>query len=160
MNYLRERDETCFRLCKLQARLMERASEDKIPSYFFAKVYFHSGYVRKMDDLSLLDTLIGEEEIYSYVSNNIKMTRGVVYPKEVMYWIGYLLREWSYRYQEYSISILKKVSLKYLASVYNPYHSLDILKAIERIAEDNGIDLDEDPEAKLQRILRKTIKII
>ncbi len=157
MKYLRENDDNCYFLAKIQANLFERSSNDNYSSYFFAKVFFNSPYAHKMDDLSFLSTSISEDEIYSYVTDRLKMKdRGVIYPPHVMYWIGYLLREWSYRYGVASFTIMRYVSMDYLASVYNPYHSLDVLKAIQKIAEAKNIDLNEDPNERLRIILSKT----
>lgn len=144
----------------MQARLFKRASEEKIPSFFFVKAYAASRYVLKIDDLTFVDSFVSEDEIFEQVKNKVKTRRGVVYDGEIMSWIGYLLREWSYRYGVLTSNILKKVDLAYLSNVYSPYHSLDILKAIEKIAKEKKIDLDEDSQERLRAILIKTFKPI
>lgn len=158
MSCLRERDELCFRLCKMQARLFERASRERIPSHFFLRAYLASPYVRDMDDLTIFDGVVGEEEIFQSIKSRIKTTRGTVYDAATMSWVGYLLREWAYRYKTYTTIIAQQVDLAYLASVYGAYHSLDVLKAIEKIASEKGIDLAETPEERLRKILLKPQK--
>lgn len=154
MSYLRDKDEACYLLCKLQSRLFERASDDGIPSSYFAKVYFNSRYGEMMDDLSYLEEYPSDYEIYGYVKAHVRMKRGTVLPPHVMAWIGYLLRQWAYVYRVRSKSILKRVPISYLAQVYGPYHALDVQKAIELIAHDRGIDLGESPDDRVMRILK------
>ncbi len=160
MKYSRERDEICLRLCKMQSRMFKKASEEGIPSFFFVKAFACSTCVWKIDSLAFLDSNVSEEEIYRYVKSKVKTRRGTVYDSDVMGWIGYLLREWAYRYKTYTSIIMKSVDLTYLAKAYYPYHSLDILKAIKKIAEEKKIDLNEDPQERLIRILRQTLKPI
>ena len=99
----------------------------------------------------------------SVIRNLCKICTSSIFIKfsasNTMAWIGYLLREWSYRYDAFTSSIVKTVGLSYLSDVYLPYHSLDILKAIEKIAEEKKIDLDEDPQERLRKILEKTYKL-
>ena len=158
MKYSRERDEICIRLSKMQARMFEKASEEGLPSYFFVKAYATSPYILKIDSLKILDIDLSEQEIFEAAKRKVKTRRGTVYEIEVMGWIGYLLREWSYRYDVFTPALIKKVSLSYLASVYHPYHSLDVLKAIQKIAEEKNIDLNEDPQQRLIRILKEMKK--
>lgn len=158
MRYLREKDDNCLLLCKIQASIFERASTEGIPSAYFAKVYASSAHCLMMDDLSWLDTNIDEITIFNQVKKHVTMRRGTIYPKEVMFWIGYLLREWSYRYYVNTAYILKIAPMSLLADVYPTYHGLDVNKAIALIAESRGIDLQEDTEARVQRIIRQINK--
>ena len=160
MKYSRERDEICVRLCKMQSRIFKKATKEGIPSYFFVRAFAASPYSMKIDELEILDTDISEQEIYREVKSRVKTRRGTIYDEEVMGWIGYLLREWAYRYKVFTTALFKMVPLTYLANVYVPYHSLDILKAIEKIAEEKNIDLNEDPQERLMKILHATWKPI
>ena len=154
MKFSREKDELCHHLCKAQARLFEQASKEGIPSAYFAKVFFNSKYNRMMDDLSYWDLYPSDVEILNYMRANVKMKRGTVLPDYVMNWIGYLLREWAYTYRVRSKQITKKVPISYLSKVYLPYHSLDIQKAIQLIAADLDININESIEETTLRILR------
>lgn len=156
MSYLRDKDEKCYILCKLQSRLFERSVEEGIPSMYFFKVFFNSKYCQMLDDLSYFNFDITDDEIFNYVKSNVHMKRGTILPEYVMGWIGYLLREWAYVYNLRSKQITRKVPLSYLSSVYNPYHSLDVQKAIQLIVEDKKLDINDDPQIRLMRILRKT----
>ncbi len=158
MKYSRKKDDNCYLLAKIQSRLFEKASMENIPSAYFAKVFFNSHYCRLFDDLSFLDFYPSEKEIFDYVKANVHMNRGTVLPKEIMSWIGYLLREWAYTYNVWSKQITKKVTLSYLAKVYYPYHSLDIQKAIKMIGSDCGINLNESIDELTLRVLRETQK--
>lgn len=158
MNYSREKDDNCNRLSKLQSRLFERASLENIPSSYFAKVFFNSSYCRMFDTLSFFDYYPSEDEIFNYIKNNTHMNRGTVLPKEVMSWIGYLLRQWAYTYEIWSKQITKKVSISYLANAYHSYQSLDIHRAIQMIASDCDINLKETKAELTLRILKTITK--
>lgn len=155
MKYSREKDDTCVELAKLQSRLFERASKEGIPSAFFAKVFFNSKYCQMLDDLSYLKIYPSEDEIFEYVKNNVGMERGTIYPGFVMSWIGYLLREWAYTFSVRTKQITKKVTMRYLCTVYPPYHSLDIRKAIILIASDLHININESLQETTLRILKE-----
>lgn len=157
MKYLRERDDNCHYLCKIQANIFAKSSKRKIPSCFFAKVFMCSKYASAMDDLTYLDSNISEEVIYQNIVNEIHMQRGIVYEDYIMEWIGYLYREWSYRLKINSSYLIKKVPVTYLAKVYYPYHSLDILKAIQEIAKDRKINLKNSLEDKMRIIMATLI---
>lgn len=154
MKYSREKDDKCFELAKLQSRLFERASKERIPSAFFAKVFFNSKYCQMLDDLSYFDFYPSEDVIFNYVKDNVGMERGTVFPGFVMSWIGYLLREWAYTYSVRSKNITKKLTIRYLNNVYPLYHSLDIQKAIKLIASDCHININESLEEETMRVLR------
>ena len=155
MNYLREKDDKCIRLCKLQSRLFERASIEKIPSAYFVKVFANSKYCNLIDNLDYFDYSFTDDEIFNYVKSNVKMTRGTIITPQAMSWIGYLLREWAYIYRTRMKAILKNVPLSFLNDVYPMYHALDIQKAIQLIAESRGININESPEERLRRIVEK-----
>ena len=149
-------------MCKLQFRLFGRASKEGIPSAYFVKVFANSKYCSMLDNLDYFDfyVTVSEDAIFEFVKTNTKMRRGTIYPSFVMEWIGYLLREWAYRYQMRTKAILKKVKLKDFADVYYPYHSLDVQKAIQLIAEEHEIDLSLSPEERFYAILKKVYSFI
>ena len=158
MNYLREKDDNCYLLSKIQSNIFERSSIKEIPSSYFVKVYAASSYCKSFDDLSWLDESISEYEIFDDIKEKTHMKRGVVYPPHVMAWIGYLLREWSYIYRMNTSSILRKVPLSFLAEVYSNFHSMDVEKAITSIAEARDIPLIYDNEQRVIDIVRQIRK--
>ena len=156
MNYLREKDDRCYELCKLQSRIFERSAKEGIPSMYFIKVYLNSRYSYWMDRLEIFNYEYGDELIYRQVSSNIHMKRGTVLAPHIMAWIGYLLREWSYIYSLTCKQIVKSIPISYIASVYPLYHSLSIEEAIIRIAESRDEkELITDPQKRLYDLARK-----
>ena len=156
MNYLREKDDLCYQMCKLQSRIFERSSRAGVPSMYFAKVYFNSQYSYLMDHLEIFEYEYGEEHIFSSVSKNVNSKRGNILSPEIMAWIGYLLRQWAYVYSLNSKQIIKAVPISYLAKVYPLYHSLSIDEAIIRIAESrSAIHLITDPQKRLYDIVKR-----
>lgn len=158
MKYLRAKDNNCYYLSNLQSRLFEKSSEDGIPSAYFAKVFFNSKYGKMFDDLSFLDTSLNEKHVYEETKQLVNMNHGTIIPPHIMGWIGYLLREWAYVYRYSSKALLGKIPMSYLKDVYEPYHSLDINKAIQLIALDRNINIKETLEDRTYRILKETSK--
>lgn len=159
MKSLRENDDNCYLLSKMQANIFEQSSIDNIPSAYFVKVFANSIYAKMMDNLDFFNSSLSENDIYQNVKDNVKMSRGTVYPDYVMHWVGYILRGWSYLYKVNTNSILKKIPLSSFVKAYYPYHSLDVTKAIERIADDNKVDLTNTLENKLKKILSMTFDL-
>ena len=102
----------------------------------------------------------GEEYLLEEVTSKEDInqnTNAQVISKEIMYWIGYIYRYWSYTYQKTSKQIYKFIKPKELRSLYYPYHSLDPAQAIERILEAKGVD-EKDMTARGVKIMREIMK--
>ena len=75
-----------------------------------------------------------------------------------MHWVGYLYRYWCY-VEDIPLSLLlRNVSLSYLSSVYNAYHSLSPKEAVSRIQESLG--LKERQKAILERHKVSYLKMV
>ncbi len=159
MKFSREKDDDCYQMCKIQSRLFERASKEGIPSAYFVKVFCNSPYNRMMDKNIYLSEYPSDKEVFAYMNENVHMDRGTVLPEYVMSWIGYLIREWAYTYVVRAKSILKRAPISYLAKVYGPYHTVSIQKAIQMIAEDRDININESLEEATLRVLRETMDL-
>jgi RimJ/RimL family protein N-acetyltransferase len=71
-----------------------------------------------------------------------------------MYWVGYLYRYFCYTYDVSSKQAYKYLPLKYVASTFISYHSLDVSQAIERLLEAKKISFKEED------ILRRGVDIL
>ena len=74
-----------------------------------------------------------------------------VVDQEVMYWVGYLYRYWSYVYDVPSSLLVNQVKPNMLFSRYELYHSQDLNYVIERIIEEDEILIH--PKKTLQEVL-------
>ena len=158
MKSLRNPDKNCHDLADIQARLFKKSALEKIPSFYFIKVFMHSEMVKKMDEVdSFLYGNISEQEIYMDVVRKIKnINRGEVYSASIMNWIGYFYRTMSFMTSLSSKRIFELVKPKYLCGVYPMYHSLDITKAVQMVMDDLKIILEDDNQ-RFMRIFQESL---
>lgn len=154
MKFLREFDEKGHELAELQSRLFSLSTKEKIPSYFFIKVFCYYSDVDVLDDLSFYYKNISEEDIYTRVKTKITINHGKIYGEGEMAWIGYFYRAFSYITGMKTYVIFEKVQPSYLRKVYYPYHTQDIVKAIKLVIKDLHISTESD-DSKIMGILRK-----
>lgn len=137
MKFLRKNDKNCYTLCSIQARVFQRSSEKNCPSYYFVQAFMMSNDAKEMDNLGYLYG--GSSEIQVFISTMKKVPvdkKAAIYDPSEMHWFGFFYRAACYLTGIKSKEIFKKVSLKYLHTVYPAYHGLDIVKAVERVFED------------------------
>lgn len=147
---MRKFNELGLELCKMQATIFAQ-SKSKIEgsSYLFIKQYMNSEVCEKLDQLTYVyenNDLINELDVKN--KGNYKLS------EDVLYWIGYVYRYWAYTYELSSKKIYKIVPGKEMASLYEPYHTMDPSAAIERIYEFKNI---QKPLSQLE-ILRINYK--
>lgn len=138
MSYLTDEDKY---YTSNQARLFEQSSIDSLPSYFFVNNFLSSFYAEIIDQNKLELTGISDLNIYEEIKNNLKRSKGCVYPPETMHWIGFVYRYISNISKIKSSELLRKISLNYLVDAYDYLHTLDIEKAKQIIFADNHIKI-------------------
>ena len=141
MERLREKDDICYRLASMQARIFEKSANEGIASYFFIQQFAYSFDAEILDNLRFLLSGFSELEIYLDTKRNTKRQNGKVFPPEVMHWIGYFYRNASYLMGINSKTLFKKIPPQKLYNVYPLYHGLDIQKAIDMVFE--TVDFEE-----------------
>ena len=153
---MRKIDDTGLLLAKYQADLFEYTVNHLTCSsaYFFKKFAF-SALAQRMDNKAFLfeslDIPAAIEELQkesNYSVGNIKVA------PQVLAWIGYLLRYWSYTYEVSTKQIYKLISFNELCELYEAYHSLDVEAAIQRINEAHNIKYLGDPGYKKDELLK------
>lgn len=150
------------RLCELQAELFERSvSALGMGSEVFVRRYMNSRIATELDSGAFLDGGMEIEGIFDDLDRQYGPSSygSRKYHRDVMYWVGYLYRFFCYCYETSSKQAYKMLPLKFVASTYEPYHSLDVSQAIERLLESKGISFSEEATSKrgveLLRSLRK-----
>ena len=146
----------CFDLCEMQSRIFERSVIDHIPSNTFIRSYMLSTPVKYVDRLESSGSETDEVFIYDIVKNKIEVYRGTLFSIDEMKWIGYIYRAISYLLDLTSREIFKKITPNYLREVYKPYHTFDVIRAIEEIFEDTGFNI-ETKESKFKSIYTKML---
>jgi len=135
------------RLCEFQAELFEKTVTClEMSSEIFVRRYMNSKIVRELDSGSFLEGSMGIDDIYEEMDRQYGPSSygSRKYHRDVMYWTGYLYRYFCYCYEVSSRQAYKLMPFKYVASSYEPYHTLDIPQAIERLLESRGISFSEE----------------
>lgn len=65
----------------------------------------------------------------------VKVKAGIIYNKEVMYWIGYIYRYWHYYTNEDSREIYKIADAKTMNECWLGFHTLDVEMAIDDLKD-------------------------
>ena len=151
MNFSREADDRCYELAEQQGRIFEGSVEQEMSSYLFIRSFVRSYYCRSMDDLFRHEYSLSELDAYI----GIHPTKGKCYPKEVLYWMGYMYRVIAYLCIWPSTLCIKQIPISYLRSVYAPYHTVSPLRAIEEIFRDLNLE-PWTPEQRIHKILVDT----
>ena len=135
------------RLCEFQAELFEKSvTALEMSSEIFVRRYMNSRIVRELDSGSFLEGNMGIADIYEELDRQYGPSSygSRKYHRDIMYWAGYLYRYFSYCYDASSKQAYKLLPLKDVASSYEPFHTLDVSQAVERLLEAKGISFNEE----------------
>ena len=140
MKFFREKNDEIYSIASMQARVFERSSKEGLNSHDFIMAFMHSKEAMQLDIILFDNAGLSERELYSSIKtkiSNIKK-RTAVYPENIMHWIGFFYRYASYLTGVPSFMLYKKITPKYLYSVYPAYHSLEISKAVSVVFDDKS----------------------
>lgn len=146
MKFLRKKDEDGSRLASMQARIFERSANDDIASYFFIQQFMNSEETILLDNLNYFLSGLSEWEIYIHTKSAVKRSDGQIYSSDAMHWIGFFYRYASYLTGMTSKELFKRIHPKFLYQAYPLYHSLDIVKAVQRVFETLNIEQETPSE--------------
>ena len=152
---MKEFDTIGLMFAKQQASLFEASTSLDCSSSMFIKKYVFSSWARMFDEYEMVNYIFSTpmvlEEFKAQIDN--KSIGKEKYPREVLYWIGYIYRFWAYTYELSTKQVYKIVKPEELKKVYIAYHSLDPRLAIQRILESKGMKI-EDNNTKAKEILK------
>lgn len=130
-------------LCLIQADLFENFSKYcKCSPYVFIRRFMNSKLATRFDNYYILGESssvktfideLNEEYGESDYGNPLSVN------PEILYWVGYIYRYWSIKYDIPSYQLFKYVKPKKLIDRYYIFHSMDVDYAIERIIEEDKI---------------------
>ena len=158
---MRELDRDGRRLCIIQAELFEQSIKKlKMSSEVFVRRFMNSNIVCELDNSSFLEDSKTIDDIFDSLNKQYgELNYGSVkYHRDVMYWAGYLYRQFSYTYKISSKQAYKMLPLKYVASTFEPYHTLDISQAIERLLESKNISFNDEDMVKKGVVILRNIR--
>ena len=124
-------------LCDIQGRLFELALATGLDCPVFIKSFMDSKTAAALDDVYDRLQWAGEEYILEELNDEVGGLKkaGIVYPTEVMYWIGYTYRYWHYYTGEYSHEIYKIADAKTMNECWLGFHTFDVEMAIDDLKE-------------------------
>ena len=124
-------------LCDIQGRLFELALKNKYDCPAFIKTFMNSQAAAALDDIYDRLQWAGEEYILEELEDEAKGLEkaGIIYNKEVMYWIGYIYRYWHYYTNEYSRDIYKIADARTMNECWLGFHTFDSEMAIDDLKE-------------------------
>lgn len=131
-------DEIALKLCDIQGRLFELSADKGYGSVAFVKAFMTSDTAKALDSEYNRMQWMGEEYLLEEVvtaAGNEVIANGEVFPKDVLYWIGYIYRYWHYYSGEGSAKIYKQAPVETMKRNYMIFHTMDPVVAIEDLKE-------------------------
>lgn len=152
-------DKDGLTLCSLQGNIFaESLDAINCSSEVFMRRFMFSTVAKEFDSKAILDDSLTISEVFYRIEEEFGKTDygKTKYNKEVLFWIGYIYRYFSYTYDLSSKYIYKIIKPKELNKLYYVYHTFDPSNAIERILEEKNISFDNDKQnERLLEMLRK-----
>ena len=127
-----------LKLCDIQGRLFELSAEKKIPSASFIRLFMNSDIAKQLDSQYNRMQWMGEEYLLEELLSNQKANHsdtGEVFPKDILYWIGYIYRYWHFYTGEDSSSIIRQAPVDTIRRNYMIFHTMDPVIAVEDLKE-------------------------
>ena len=131
-------DELQLKLCDIQGRLFELSADNNYGSANFVKVFMTSEVAKALDSTYNRMQWAGEEYLLEElvdVAGDKLSKEGVIFSKDILYWMGYLYRYWHYYTKEDSVKIYKQASVATMKRNYLMFHSMAPELAIEDLKE-------------------------
>lgn len=147
-------------LCKIQGAIFENSlKKTNTSSEIFIRRFMFSDIAKEFDSKAYLNGSITKDEVFELIDDEYgESSYGKnKYSEQVLHWIGYLYRYFSYTYELTSKQVYRYVKPKELNGLYLAYHTLDCAQAIERILEAKNISFDiEEQNKRLLQIIKET----
>lgn len=127
-----------FKLCDIQGRLFELSVDKGYDSAVFIRIFMKSDIAKQLDSVYNRMQWAGEEYLLEEIEDGAgdKLIKdGEIYPKDTIYWIGYIYRYWHYYTGESSSQIYKQADVKTMKRNYFMFHTMDPEPAIDDLKE-------------------------
>lgn len=124
-------------LCDIQGRLFELAWKDGYDCPSFMASFMNSRTAAALDDVYDRLQWAGEEYILEELNDEAGglQKAGTSYPREIMYWAGYVYRYWHYYTNESSRDIYKIADALTMNECWLGFHTLDVEMAIDDLKD-------------------------
>ena len=131
-------NELQLKLCDIQGRLFELSADKDYGSAIFIKKFMNSPVAKALDSTYNRMQWAGEEYLLEEViatTNNEILRTGEVFSKDILYWIGYIYRQWHYYTGEDSSIIYKQAPVEIVKRNYLMFHTMSPSLAVEDLKE-------------------------
>ena len=145
-------------LCRLQAKIFELSVKDtNCSSPVFIRRFMMSKYVKVFDEFDYLFMACNLEDTFDELDDEYgKSTYGKIkYSQDEMYWIGYIYRVISIKFNLTSKQIFKLFKASEIIDYYPIYHTYDIVDAASRMIEEKLGSKQSNQERVLEFIRNK-----
>ena len=134
-------------LCKIQGELFEKSITNvTTSSSIFIRRFMNSMVAKEFDSKDFLNETTSINDIYRSLEEEFGKSEygSIKFNSEVMFWIGYIYRYFSYTYNLNSKQVYKIIKPNELNELYYVYHTFDCANAIERVLEEKGISFEKE----------------
>ena len=148
-----------IKLCQKQAKIFEKSvNETEYSSPIFIRRFMYSSIAKSMDNKLYLFTTDSEEDVFSILEDEFgRSSYGKEkYSQDQMFWIGYIYRCLSIKYNISSKAVYKLFNAKKIVKYYNICHTYDIVDAAERMMESIKYD-NSSVEKKAYNLMKRLI---
>ena len=131
-------------LSEMQAQLFVLIGDMGYDSVIFIKAFMNSDVAKGLDSDFDFMQWAGKEYILERMQEEMPeafVKKGKVFAREVLFWIGYVYRQWHYITGETSKEIYQQADADTMNVSYSGFHTVDVHLAVEWLAkEDPAID--------------------
>ncbi len=138
-----------LKLCQAQAKIFEASvTRTNYSSPIFIRRFAYSSIAKSFDDRVYLYGFDTTEDVIDIINNEFGESDygEIKYSPDQMFWIGYIYRCLSIKYNLSSKSVYKLFNAREIVKYYNIYHTFDIVDAAERMMENVNYDNSSNQE--------------
>ena len=145
-----------IKLCQLQAKIFEDSvKKTKYSSPIFIRRFMLSSIAKSFDEKTYLFQAVSIDETFDLLDEEFGMSNygQIKYTEDQMFWIGYIYRCLSIKYNLSSKAVYNLFNAKEIVKHYNIGHTFDIVQAAERMME--NINYETDIQKKSLACMRR-----
>lgn len=148
-----------IKLCQKQAKVFEDSvSKTEYSSPIFIRRFMYSSIAKSFDNKLYLFSSETEDDVFETLEEEFGESNygKIKYSQDQMFWIGYVYRCISIKYNLSSKIVYKLFKANEIVKYYNICHTFDIVDAAERMME--SVNYDNSPiEKKAYNIMRRLL---
>lgn len=144
-------------LAEHQGKLFEKSAELDCSTAVFLRRFFHSDYLKKLDQNEVASLSLDVNEAIASIENQFgASTYGKTkFAKSALFWIGYMYRYISYTRQVSTKFVMRLFPYQQLNDVYYSFHTQDSEWCVRSLLEMNGKSEDIfNPNKRLETVMR------